>query len=86
MKGLLEYMGEKYDNREDKDNMFGVGITDREFVAYSIEYLLGRDWFVVDPLGRNLINEIALYEILERYSKRFRKEKERKKRTVNRHD
>ena len=78
MKNLLEYMDEKYDNREDKDNIFGVGITDREFIAYAIEYLLGRDWFVVDPLGRNQINEIALYDILNKYSKRFRKERKKR--------
>lgn len=76
---LLEYMSEKYKNREDKDNIFGVGISDKEFVDYIIEYLLGKDWYVVDPLGRNQINEIALYEILNKYSKQFRKEQRKRK-------
>lgn len=52
---LTEFMAERYKNREDKDNMFGVGV-------------------FVDPLGQTQINEIALYEILEKYSKRYRKE------------
>jgi len=71
---ITEYMKKKYDNREDKDNMFGVGITDAEFRAFAIDYLLGEDWYVVDSLGQTQINEIALAEILSKYSKRFKKE------------
>ena len=72
---LTEFMDERYKNREDKDNMFGVGVSDKEFRAFIIDYLLGEDWYVVDPLGQTQINEIALYEILEKYSKRYRREK-----------
>ncbi len=71
---LTEFMDERYKNREDKDNMFGVGISDSEFRQFIIDYLLGEDWYVVDPLGQTQINEIALYQILEKNSKRFRKE------------
>ena len=71
---LIEFMNERYKNREDKDNMFGVGVSDSEFRQFVINYLLGEDWYVVDPLGQTQINEIALYEILEKYSKRYRKE------------
>lgn len=67
-------MKDKYDNREDKDNIFGVGITDAEFRAFAIDYLLGEDWYVVDPLGQTQVNEIALATILSKYSKRFKKE------------
>lgn len=74
-KTLTDFMREKYENREDKGNIFGVGISDAEFVYFAIEYLLGENWYVVDPLGKNQINEIALYEILEKYSKRYKKEK-----------
>lgn len=71
---ISEYMKEKYDNRADKNNMFGVGITDAEFRAFAIDYLLGEDWYVVDPLGQTQVNEIALATILSKYSKRFKKE------------
>lgn len=71
---ITEYMKKKYDNREDKDNMFGVGITDAEFRKFAIDYLLGEDWYVVDPLGQTQINEIALEQILSKYSKRYKKE------------
>ena len=76
---LIEFMDERYENRKDKDNIYGVGVSDSEFRAFVIDYLLGEDWYVVDPLGQTQINEIALYEILEKYSERYRKEcKDRK--------
>ena len=71
---FIEYMREKREKREDKDNIFPVGISDTEFRAFIIDYLLGEDWYVVDPLGQNQINELAMDEILEKYSKRYRKE------------
>ena len=76
---LTEFMDQRYKNREDKDNIFGVGISDTEFRAFIIDYLLGEDWYVVDPLGQTQINEIALYNILEKHSKRFRRERRNKK-------
>ena len=74
---LTEFMDERYKNREDKDNIFGVGVSDAEFRQFIIDYLLGENWYVVDPLGQTQVNEIALYEILGRYSKKYRKEKRR---------
>lgn len=71
---LIEFMDERYKNREDKGNIFGVGVSDSEFRVFIISYLLGEDWFVVDPLGQTQVNEIALYKILEKHSKRYRKE------------
>ena len=74
-KTLTEYMNDKYNNREDKDNIFGVGVTDAEFRDFIIGYLLDSDWYVVDPLTQTQVNEIALYDILNKYSKRYRTEK-----------
>ena len=74
-KTLTEYMNDKYNNREDKDNIFGVGVTDAEFRNFIIDYLLGNDWYVVDPLGQTQVNEIALHDILNKYSKRYRMER-----------
>lgn len=71
---LDEIMDEKYRNIKDKGNIFGVGISDAEFRQFIIDYLLGEDWYVFDPLGQTQINEIALFEILEKYSKQYRKE------------
>ena len=77
---LTEFMSKRYKNREDKGNIFGVGISDAEFRAFIIEYLLGEDWYVIDPLGQTQINEVALYEILEKHSKQYRKECKNRKR------
>lgn len=71
---VLDYMRDKNEKRDDPDNMFPVGISDAEFRKIIIDYLLGEDWYVVDPLGKDQINEIAMYKILEKYSKRYRKE------------
>lgn len=79
---LTEFLNEKYKNREDKDNIYGVGVSDAEFRRFIIDYLLGKDWYVADPLCQTQINEIALCNILEKYSKRYRKEcKDRKRGT-----
>lgn len=71
---LTEFMNKKYKSRKDKDNIFGVGISDTEFREFIIDYLLGENWYATDPLGQMQINEIALYEILQKYSKQYRKE------------
>ena len=73
---VVKYMHKKYQLREDPDNIYGVGISDVEFIEFVVDYLLGEDWTVVDPLGRKQVNELALYAILNKYSKRFRKETE----------
>lgn len=76
---FTEFMDERYKNREDKDNIYGVGVSDTEFRRFIINYLLGENWYVVDPLGQTQINEIALYNILNKYSKRYRKERKSRK-------
>ena len=76
------FIKEKESKREDKGNIYCTGITDREFVHFIIKYLLGEDWYVVDPLGHEQINQIALEEILDKYSKKFRKELSNYKRGI----
>lgn len=70
----IDFIKEKESKREDKENIYCTGITDRDFVNFIINYLLGEDWYTADPLGHDQINQVALEEILENYSKRFRKE------------
>ena len=77
---LTEFMNKRYANRPDEDNIFGVGVSDAEFRQFIIDYLLGEDWYVVDPLGQTQINEIALHKILEKHSKQYRKECKSRKR------
>ena len=83
MKNFFEFISERYNNRKDKDNIFCVGISDAEFRKFIMDYLLCEDWYVVDPLGQTQINEIALEEILLKYSKRFRKEYKKHEKEIN---
>lgn len=60
---------------EYKENTKEIGLTDAEFRSIIIDYLLGEDWYVADPVPQVEANEIALHRILERYSKKYRKQK-----------
>lgn len=76
---ITEFFKKRYRERADKDNIYGVGMSDTEFRHFIIEYLLPEGWCVTDPIGQSQINEIAIYEILEKHSKKFRKERKRMK-------
>lgn len=69
----IDFIKDKQSKREDKDNIFCTGITDREFVHFAVKYLLGEDWYVADPLSHEQINQVALETILCIYCKEFRK-------------
>lgn len=80
----IDFIKEKEKNREDKGNIYCTGISEREFIKFAIKYLLGDDWYVVDSLGYNQTIQMALEEILDRYSKEFRKELSNYKKGCNR--
>lgn len=61
-----EWLDRKYAEREDKDNILPVGITDAEFREWAIRILLGDGWYVVTPMGKNQINEVAMEDIIFR--------------------
>lgn len=69
---LTEYLDKKYAKRNDKDNIYGVGVNNAEFVHFIIEYLLPEDYVISDPVGVAQANEIILCEILEKYSKKYK--------------
>lgn len=70
----INFVCNKEAQRKDKDNIFCTGISDTEFVKFAIKYLLGDDWYVVDPLGYSQVTQLALEDILFKYSKQFKKE------------
>ena len=74
---ISEFFKEKYSAREDKENIYGVGMSDTEFRHFIIQYLLPENWYVVDPIGQSQVNEIAINEILTKYSKKFRQERKK---------
>ena len=71
---ISEFFNEKYSVRKDKENIYGVGMSYTEFRHFIIQYLLPENWYVVDPIGQSQVNEVAINEILTKYSKKFRRE------------
>ena len=61
-----EWLERKYANREDKDSILPVGITDAEFRYWAIRILLGAGWHVEMTAWITHINEKALEEIIIR--------------------
>lgn len=43
-------------------------------ISFLIDYLLGENWYVVNPVNAEQCNTQAIHEILLRYSKEYRKE------------
>lgn len=57
-----------------KDNIFSPPMSDSTAVQFLKDYLLGDDWYVTDPLCSDQINTQIVYDILCKYSRKFRKE------------
>lgn len=62
---ITEFFNKKYRERADKDNIYGVGMSDAEFRHFIIEYLLPEGWCVTDPIGQSQINELAIMKFLK---------------------
>lgn len=43
-------------------------------LGFLCDYLLGEDWYVVNPVSTEQCNTQIVYEILEKYSSEFNKE------------
>lgn len=59
-----EWLDRRYTEREDKDNILPVGITNTEFREWAIRILIGDGWVVTTPIGNDQINEVAMEEII----------------------
>lgn len=42
-------------------------MSDRQAIQELINYILGKNWYVVDPLGQDQINAIAVEEIKRKF-------------------
>lgn len=49
----------------------------QEALAILTSYLLGDDWYVVDSIGPKQINAIITEQILDKYSKKWKKDWDR---------
>ena len=57
-----------------KDNMFPPPMEAQTAVNFLEKYLLGKDWYIVNPLTTAQANVEIVHEILYRYSKKYKKE------------
>lgn len=68
------------DENWEKDNMFPPPLDPQKALDFLQEYLLGKDWYIVNPLCNAQANCEVVHDILYKYSKKYRKElKKRKK-------
>jgi len=70
-----EWNKERYNNRENKDNIFPIGIDDRKFVEIITNIFLGSDWYTPNPISHNQVNEEVLEEILFKITRKTSKER-----------
>jgi DNA replication initiation complex subunit (GINS family) len=59
---------------EDPENIFAPPMKAQDAVDMLMHYLLGEDWYSVNPVSTEQINTEAVYDILMKHSRRFRRE------------
>lgn len=70
---------------KDKDNIFPPSLEPQLALNFLREYILGEDWYSLNPISTVQINTEVVDEILYKCSKRYRKElkKYNKQRRLN---
>lgn len=69
----------KTESQKDPDNMLPPSLDYESAVVFLKNYLLGEDWYVTYSGSAEQITTDIVYCILEKYSKKFRKELKRAK-------
>ena len=64
----------KLENSKDPDNMLPPALDFEKAIYFLKNYLLGENWYVEYPGTPKQINTDIVYDILKKYSKKFRKE------------
>ena len=62
------------DENWDKNNMFPPPLEAQKAIDFLEQYLLGEDWYIVNPLTTAQANVEIVHEILYKYSRKYRKE------------
>ena len=62
------------DENWEKDNMFPLSLDAQTALNFLQEYLLGEDWYIVNPLSTSQANCEVVHDILYKYSKKYSKE------------
>jgi hypothetical protein len=64
----------KSENIKDPDNILPPALDFEKAICFLKNYLLGEDWYVAYPGSAKQITTDIVYDILKKYSKKFRKE------------
>lgn len=64
----------KSENSKDQDNILPPELDFEKAIYFLKNYLLGEDWYVNYPGSAKQITTDIVYDILKKYSKKFRKE------------
>ena len=67
------------DENLEKDNILPPVLDAQTALDFLQQYLLGEDWYSVNPLPTNQVNAEIVISILEKYSKKYKKEMRRNK-------
>ena len=73
MADILKWLKEQNET-VNKGNIFPPPLEPQMAIGFLKAYLLGEDWYTVNPLSQEQINTEIGFEILFKYSKRFKRE------------
>ena len=73
MADILKWLKEQNET-VNKGNIFPPPLEPQMAIGFLKEYLLGEDWYTVNPISQEQINTEIVFEILFKYSKRFKRE------------
>lgn len=62
---FLQMIENKY--MYESENIYPESMTDREFVQIMLDYFLGEDYYVADPISHEQINTIIACEIISKH-------------------
>ena len=66
------------DKNWQKDNMFPPPLDAQIALNFLQQYLLGEDWYIINPLTTAQANCEVVHNILYKYSKQYKKEYKKK--------
>ena len=73
MANILKWLKEQNET-VNKGNIFPPPLESQMAIDFLRTYLLGEDWYTVNPISQERVNTEIVFEILFKYSKRFKKE------------
>lgn len=61
-------------NHWEENNLFPPELEPQKAIHFLVDYLLGEDWYFVEPVNAKQGNVYILHAILRKYSFKYRKE------------